>query len=323
MIDFENFFSTTRLTSLVKHHTALRTALADNYENHSHGRSKEWDKVLTDMPVVKVSEYAFSEDRVTLTLPESTELDVDLFRSLLKTFMPWRKGPWQLLGIPIDTEWRSDWKWNRLRPHITALADRRVLDIGTGNGYFLYRMLGDGARLAVGVDPTRVFLYQFQLVQNLLPVNNAHLLPLRCEHLPAFDCFDTVFSLGVLYHRRSPVDHISQLLGFVRGGGEVVLETLIVPGDEQTILVPKDRYASMSNVWFLPGTRALENLLTRAGMVNVRTVDVNQTSIGEQHATEWMDFQSLADFLDANDPSLTIEGYPAPRRAIVIGNKPD
>lgn len=320
MIDFENFFSATRNTALGKHHPMLRKALTANHQEH--GRSQEWDTTLASMPAMEVTEYAFSEDRIGLTLPQSTDLDVDLFRSQLKVFMPWRKGPWQLLGIPIDSEWRSDWKWNRLVPHITPLSGRKILDIGTGNGYFLYRMLGDGARLAVGVDPTRIFLYQFQLVQNLLPTNNAHLLPLRCEHLPAFDCFDTVFSLGVLYHRRSPVSHITELLSFVRGGGEVVLETLIIPGDEKTILVPKDRYAKMSNVWFLPSTGALENLLSRAGMVNVRTVDVNLTSIEEQHATEWMDFQSLIDFLDPEDHSLTREGYPAPRRALVIGNKP-
>jgi len=321
MINLENFFSATRQTGLIKHHATLRRALVDHYENHEHGRSQEWDTTLARMPAIEVAEYAFDTDRISLTLPRSTDLDVELFRSQLKTFMPWRKGPWQLLGIPIDTEWRSDWKWNRLRPHIMPLADRKILDIGTGNGYFLYRMLGDGARLVVGVDPTRVFLYQFQLVQNLLPTNNAHLLPLRCEHLPAFDYFDTVFSLGVLYHRRSPVDHIFELLSFVRGGGEVVLETLIVPGDGKTILVPENRYAKMSNVWFLPSTDALENLLCRAGMVNVRTVDVNQTSVEEQHATEWMDFQSLNDFLDPVDSSLTTEGYPAPRRALVIGNK--
>jgi tRNA (mo5U34)-methyltransferase len=158
-------------------------------------------------------------------------------------------------------------------------------------------------------------------VQKLLANNNAHLLPLRSEHLPGFNFFDTVFSLGVLYHRRSPVDHITELLSFVRDGGEVILETLVVPGDKQTILVPRDRYAKMANVWFLPSAAALENLLHRAGLVNIRTVDVNQTSTSEQRTTEWMDFQSLSDFLYPDDLSLTSEGYPAPRRAIVIANK--
>ena len=78
----------------------------------------------------------------------------------------------------------------------------------------------------------------------------------------------------------------------------------------------------MANVWFLPSTSALEKLLHRAGLVNVRTVDVNQTSLNEQRSTEWMDFQSLSEFLDPENPDHTVEGYPAPRRAILIGNKP-
>ncbi|MFT7140778.1 MAG: tRNA (mo5U34)-methyltransferase, partial [Sulfitobacter sp.] len=71
-----------------------------------------------------------------------------------------------------------------------------------------------------------------------------------------------------------------------------------------------------------PSPAALENWLRRAGFVNVRTVDVNQTSVEEQRATEWMDFHSLAEFLDPNDSNLTAEGLPAPKRAIVIANKP-
>jgi tRNA (mo5U34)-methyltransferase len=34
-----------------------------------------------------------------------------------------------------------------------------------------------------------------------------------------------------------------------------------------------------------------------------------------------MTFQSLADFLEPNNPDLTVEGLPAPKRAIVIAEK--
>ncbi len=321
-ITLDKFFTSTESTSLKKHHPALRSALEVHFENRPHGNSEEWDLLLADIPEVATGNFTFDEGCINVRLPASHTLDQGSFKSQLKKLKPWRKGPWNLLGVAIDTEWRSDWKWKRLQPHITPLSGRRVLDIGTGNGYFLFRMLGDAAELAVGIDPTRIFLYQFEFVQKLLPDNNAHLLPLRCEHLPGFNFFDTVFSLGVLYHRRSPVDHITELLSFARDGGEVVVETLVVPGDKQTILVPRDRYAKMANVWFLPSTGALENLLHRAGLINIRTVDVNLTSTSEQQTTEWMDFQSLSDFLDTDDLSLTSEGYPAPRRAIVIGNKP-
>lgn len=322
-IDVESFFTATKNTDLESHHGTLRAALQTHYANSLHGRKKEWDDILGDLPRVVVSDYIFSSDTVSLSLPSDATIDTERFTAQLKAFMPWRKGPFDLLGVTIDTEWRSDWKWKRLSPHISSLAGRQTLDIGTGNGYFLYRMLGEGTRLAVGVDPTRLFLYQFQLIQNLLPPNNAYLLPLRGEHLPPFGSFDTVFSMGVLYHRRSPFEHITELLGFARDGGEIIIETLVVPGDESTVLVPEDRYAKMANVWFLPSTAALENLMKRAGLVNVRTVDVTSTSVEEQRRTEWMDFQSLSDFLDPDNHELTAEGYPAPCRAMVIGNKPD
>jgi tRNA (mo5U34)-methyltransferase len=143
------------------------------------------------------------------------------------------------------------------------------------------------------------------------------------EDLPQkLSCFDTVFSMGVLYHRRAPFDHLEELKNALRPGGELVLETLVVEGDANTVLLPRDRYAQMRNVWFIPSALALENWLQRLGFVNIRTVNINQTSVEEQRSTAWMNFQSLADFLDPNDSSKTIEGYPAPRRAVVIAEKP-
>lgn len=321
-INLEAFFEHTRNTDLEQFHPELRQALQQHYEQKSHGRSGEWDTALNAMPQLDNANYNFKDNSICISKPNTLELNHSAYTQQLKAFMPWRKGPWNLLGVGIETEWHSDWKWQRIAPHISSLEGRRVLDIGTGNGYFLYRMLGAGASLALGIDPTRIFLYQFHSVQRLLPANGAHLLPLRSEHLPAFGSFDTVFCLGVLYHRRSPIDHIQELMSYLRPGGELVLETLVVPGDIDTILVPPERYAKMANVWFLPSTKALENMLRKLGLRDVRTVDINQTTTEEQRATEWMTFHSLADFLDPNDHNLSAEGHPAPLRATLVATKP-
>jgi tRNA (mo5U34)-methyltransferase len=296
----------------------LEQQIADFFAERPHGRSADWDAVISKLPDITVDDFDISSDTLRIGNGKSLGAEVP---ELLKTFKPWRKGPFQIGDVFVDTEWRSDWKWQRIAPHIASLEDRAVLDIGCGNGYHLFRMLGDGARQAVGVDPTRLFLYQFHILRHFLPDLPAWLLPLRAEHLPAFGSFDTVFSLGVLYHRRSPLDHLSELQSFLRPGGELVLETLIVEGDEKTVLMPEDRYAKMANVWFLPSTKALENWLHKLGFKNVRTVDVNQTSLDEQRATKWMDFHSLREFLDPEDINLTAEGLPAPRRAVVVANK--
>jgi len=146
-------------------------------------------------------------------------------------------------------------------------------------------------------------------------------LPLGVDDLPNFVEFDTVFSMGVLYHRRSPVDFLQQLKSLLRPDGELVLETLVIDGDEQQLLIPAGRYAKMRNVWFIPSVLMLERMLRRCGYKNVRTVDVSVTTLDEQRSTDWMQFHSLADFLDPEDSSLTIEGYPAPKRAILLANR--
>ncbi|MBT5788985.1 MAG: tRNA 5-methoxyuridine(34)/uridine 5-oxyacetic acid(34) synthase CmoB, partial [Gammaproteobacteria bacterium] len=258
----------------------------------------------------------FDSDTVSVGDPNAD------FEDVLSMFLPWRKGPFQVGKTLVDTEWRSDWKWQRISRHIEPLEGKQVLDIGCGNGYHLFRMLGAGADLALGIDPTILFNYQFSLFQRLSQPNRAYLLPLRSEHLPQFGGFDTVFSLGVLYHRRSPIDHLKELLSFAKPGGELVLETLIVEGDQNTLLIPRDRYAKMANVWFIPSTSMLELMLRRAGFIDVKTVDVNVTSLEEQRATRWMQFQSLEDYLDPTDKTKTVEGYPAPARAILTARKP-
>ena len=243
--------------------------------------------------------------------------------NLLKKFKPWRKGPYHIHGLHIDTEWRSDFKWDRLKSHISPLKDRYVLDIGCGSGYHLWRMRGEDAKFVVGIDPTQLFLMQFNAIQHFINDDNVNLLPLGVEDLPELKAFDTVFAMGVLYHRRSPIDFLYQLKAQLAKGGELVLETLIVDGDENTVLVPGERYAKMRNVWFLPSTAALKLWLEKVGFVDVRVVDIDVTSTQEQRSTSWMTHESLENYLDPNDNSKTVEGLPAPKRAVLIAINPD
>lgn len=285
-----------------------------------HGDLPRWRRAVDALPDIQ-------PDRIELRDAFRLESDCDdatraVTHDALFGLSPWRKGPFEVFGVHVDTEWRSDWKWERVAPHLD-LAGKRILDVGCGNGYYMWRMLGAGADSVVGIDPNWLFFCQFHAMKRYLSERPVWHLPMALEELPAkLEGFDTVFSMGVLYHRRSPVDHLLELKDCLLRGGELVLETLVVEGDESTALVPEDRYAQMRNVWFLPSVAALECWLRRAGFVDVRCVDVSITSTDEQRSTDWMRYQSLPDFLDPQDHSKTIEGLPAPMRAVLIARKP-
>lgn len=302
----------------------LESILTRGLDPKRYGDIERWQLILDSLPTLKPSKIDLAKPTVQIgTKADATTEAAFKLQESLQALHPWRKGPFDFFGLHIDTEWRSDWKWERLEKHISPLENAVVLDVGCGSGYHLWRMLGHGARLALGIDPQALFLAQFAAVKQYTGKQPAHILPMGIESLPEnLEAFDTVFSMGVLYHRRSPLDHLRELFQALRSGGELVLETLIVPGEEHHALVPQDRYAQMRNVWFLPTTKTLEGWLARMGFVDIRTVDINVTTTQEQRSTPWMRFHSLADFLDPDDPRKTVEGYPAPMRGLVIARRP-
>jgi tRNA (mo5U34)-methyltransferase len=291
-----------------------------------HGDWGRWQQALDRLPMVAAGRVDCEGGALNLRPdpPFDTPTRMTLLDAL-KVLHPWRKGPYQIGDIYIDTEWRSDWKWDRVRTHIAALHDRLILDVGCGNGYHCWRMAESGARQVIGIDPTALFMAQFLAIRKLLApmaptlARRVQVLPVGIEAVPAnLARFDTVFSMGVLYHRRSPIDHLLELRGALRPGGQLVLETLVIEGREDQALIPRGRYAKMRNVWFIPTPAMLENWLHRCGFKAIETVDVTSTSLAEQRSSEWMRFESLPDFLDQADNRFTIEGYPAPRRAVLI-----
>ena len=125
--------------------------------------------------------------------------------------------------------------------------------------------------------------------------------------------------MGVIYHRRDPIDHLTRLYDQTSSSGLLILETLI--HDQKNSLYPDGRYARMGNVWCVPSESDLFSWIEKAGYKDPTKVDITKTTTQEQRATEWMSFESLANALNPNDPQLTIEGYQAPIRELIIARK--
>ncbi len=321
MLDYDALFQTLNESGIGNWRGQLEPLLRQRLSSEGHGDFEAWQQALVQLPEYSSGDYDLTSAVVRTGGTDLTPNGKRQLRESLLRLSPWRKGPFDIHGIAIDTEWRCDLKWQRLSEKITSLEGRNVLDVGCGSGYYAWRMRGAGASFVLGVDPMLLYVMQFLALRHFIGAEPVFVLPLQFEELPpAARGFDSVFSMGVLYHQRSPFDHLKQLQSTLRSEGELILETLVLPGEAAACRVPEDRYARMRNVWFLPTVTELGNWLRRTGFTNVRCIDVSKTTPEEQRSTEWMSFESLQESLDPDNPDLTVEGWPAPQRAIFVAN---
>jgi tRNA (mo5U34)-methyltransferase len=243
-----------------------------------------------------------------------------LIEQTAKTLIPWRKGPFELFGLKIDSEWQSNIKYNLIRPYFD-LKNKVVADIGCNNGYYMFRMLEDKPKRLIGFDPSALTMLQFEFINHFIKSDIVY-EKLGVEHLPYYNhTFDVIFMLGVLYHRPDPVGTLKSLAKGLNKNGEVLIDTFMIDGEDEVALTPKGRYSKIPNIYFIPTIAALKNWLYRAGFCEIEIIATTVTSTQEQRKTQWSFDQSLEDFLDKNDSSKTVEGYPAPKRVYLKAKK--
>ncbi|WP_152057517.1 tRNA 5-methoxyuridine(34)/uridine 5-oxyacetic acid(34) synthase CmoB [Aliarcobacter butzleri] len=237
-----------------------------------------------------------------------------------KKLIPWRKGPFKIFDLEIDSEWQSNIKYNLIRPYFN-LKDKIVADIGCNNGYYMFRMLEDCPKRLIGFDPSPLTLHQFELINHFVKSDIVYEM-LGVEHLEFYNHkFDFIFMLGVLYHRADPVGTLKSLARGLNSKGEILIDTFMIDGDDEICLTPNKRYSKIPNIYFIPTIPALKNWLERAGFENIEVLATTVTTSEEQRKTPWSFDESLEDFLDPNDSSKTVEGYPAPKRVYVKARK--
>lgn len=301
---------------------AAIAALKAAREVHLYEESmKHYRQAAADVQHYSPSEVRLSEAVVTIGKAEDIQSSTAL-EATLRIFCPWKKGPFNCFGTLIDAEWRSDWKWERLVPHITPLENRTVADIGCHNGYFMFRMSAENPKRVVGFEPISKHFWNFQLLQNLVQDDRLTFELLGVEHIHNYArFFDSVFCLGILYHHTDPVGLLRKIHWALAPKGELIVDCQGIPGEQPVALTPAKRYANAKGIWFLPTQSCLEHWMRRAGFQHVRVVFAQPLSVHEQRRTGWAEVDSLAQFLDPDDSAKTVEGYPAPWRYYAIAQK--
>lgn len=299
--------------------TALHKQGLKRASHFANPNTRRFWQILDNLP--KATPTTLSFDTPVIQIGNTTDLppNTDML-SILKGLIPWRKGPFSVFGTTIDTEWRSDMKWDRLAPTLPPLSGKTVLDVGCGSGYYMYRSLTHTPTRIIGIDPSDLFLSQYMaLSRYITPYVNTKMgfFPFPYSDVLGFLQADLVLAMGILYHQRSPIQFLQDLKKFTKSKGEVILETLVLDSPDDIALFPKDRYAKMRNVYFIPSLSCLDNLCQRAGWHHRDVIDVTPTTPTEQRRTTWVNTESLENFLDKKDPKKTIEGYPAPIRAMI------
>lgn len=298
--------------------TKVQQIISHKEANMVNGHLPKWNQALKLLPNKTHQNPSLNEATISINNINFTKQEKTKAEQALKSLSPWRKGPFLIDDIFIDSEWQSNLKWSRVNELIDSLEGKTILDVGCGNGYYSLRMLGDGAKLVVGIDPSLLFMKQFEAITHFMKSIPVFLLPLKLDELPeSSPIFDTVFSMGVLYHQRSPLNHLHQLYNTLNNKGELILETIIYPGLDTYNKNKADRYAQMRNVWCLPNIKELCSWLTKVGFKNIKKGRINITTVNEQRSTDWMTSYSLSNALDPDNSKLTIEGFPAPHRIII------
>ena len=262
----------------------------------------------------------YSKDAITIGQGiKLSESEIKILKEALLSMICWRKGPYQLFDLFLDSEWKDYLKWNLIKPYLKNIGKKVVADIGCNNGYFMFKMMEFDPQEIIGFDPYKIYHYQFDFLQHFIKESKIKMLESGVEDLVTYPkYFDFILYMGVLYHRRKPLESLIHVFNSLKSGGQAIIETMILDGDDIAPVEIKDRYSKMKNVYLLTTQNGFINWLEQAGFVNIKIIGITKTSIEEQRSTEFSPFDSLESFLDPNDDTRTIEGYNRPTRIAAI-----
>ncbi|MCS6983700.1 MAG: tRNA 5-methoxyuridine(34)/uridine 5-oxyacetic acid(34) synthase CmoB [Leptospiraceae bacterium] len=282
------------------------------------GFALKYSSLLKELPPIVVLRKEY--DRVIrLIAQERTEPNaLEKLEQILKSLSPWRKGPFELFGIRIDSEWQSFYKWERIAPFLPNLEGRLVLDIGCGNGYYLFRLLEKKPAYLIGVDPSLLYYAQFQVV-NFYAKEVISFWPLSWEELEGLRVADVVLCMGLLYHEENPFALLRKIHSLLKNKGVAIIESLTLDIKGPFCLFPGKSYCNVGGVYHIPSPEALYEWLKKTGFSRIEKTSHTPLTMEEQRPTIWAKAKPLSDFLVAN--GQTKEGYPPPWRTVFFAYK--
>lgn len=280
---------------------------------------KKFNEHLAGTPNITTNHFQIQNGWVEIgTEKDLSTTEQEKIIQCLHSLAPWRKGPFRLFGVDIDAEWRSDQKWDRLCEKIDSLEGKNVCDIGCHNGYYMFRMLEQNPAFVLGIDPIPKLYYQFHIFKKFIDAPSLHFEFLGVEHLLYFrKLFDVVFCMGILYHRKNPLETLQTIRDSMAPNGQLIIESAGIPGSEPICLCPEDSYGKAKNIYFMPTVSCMKNWLIKTGFKDIQVIYSGELTFEEQRSTAWCQSQSLEDFTSSLDPTKTIEGYPSPIRMIL------
>lgn len=194
----------------------------------------------------------------------------DEILAIAKELKPWRKGPFKIDDLFIDTEWQSFIKFNILKPFMNEISQKCVADIGCNNGYYMFKMLEFNPAKLIGFDPSIKYRLQFELINALAKTPIKYDL-LGVEDLPNYGLkFDVIFCLGVIYHRSDPIKMLKDLKAGLNKNGVVFLDTMYIEDEREIALVPNKTYSKIPNIYFVPSINALKTGAKEQDLKNLK-----------------------------------------------------
>ena len=285
---------------------ALYYQYKDNpFGNKNDRRIEGWLEILSRLPSTLNTEVELINGiNIDFDIKDNGEIE-----RLLLELIPWRKGPFRINDIFIDSEWDSAKKWKRFQKLNLDLDGKSILDVGSGNGYYAFRMVGMGADKVLCLEPNLVHVSQFSAINHFVNSEKIRMIPERLEESGlANSKFDVIFSMGLLYHQRNPFEHLNNLKDLLADNGKLVLETIISPKEFGIALEPSNgKYASMPNVHFVHTDNGCKSIFRNLSLQVHAESDLAVTNDNEQRSTKWMPFKSFESALNLQNKSLTIE----------------